>query len=217
MTAGDREAYLDRWAVLHGGYDPRANALVRRWLSWTYAVARPLAAARVAPDLLTAAGVLVSLGAVGLAWPGGRWAVPAAAVVVLSGLLDNVDGAVAVLTGRTTRWGFVLDSVADRVSDVLYLVALWLLGAPGAVCAVGGVLMFLQEYARARAAAAGMTGVGVVTLWERPTRVIVTAAFALCAGLFADGLWALLGATVWAGLGAVGLGQLAVVVRRRLA
>jgi len=53
-------------------------------------------------------------------------------------------------------------------------------------------------------------------VWERPTRVIVTAAFLLCAGLFADDVWASLGAAAWVGLGVVGLGQLLIVVRRRL-
>ena len=211
----DREGYLDGWAGLHGGYDPRSNALVRRWLFLTYAVARPLAAARVPPDLVTAAGVVVSGGAVGLAVLGGRWALAAAVVVVLAGLLDNLDGAVAVLTGRAMRWGYVLDSVTDRVGDGLFLAALWVLGAPGGVCVAGGALMMLQEYARARAGAAGMTEVGVVTVWERPTRVIVTAAFLLGAGLYGSP-WPALGAWAWVGLGVVGLGQLLLVVRRRL-
>jgi phosphatidylglycerophosphate synthase len=212
----DREDYFDQWAALHGNYDPRSNVLVRSWLSMTYAVARPLARARVAPDLVTGLGVLVSAGAAAVAATGGRWLLLAALVVVGSGLLDNVDGAVAVLSGRATRWGFVLDSVADRVSDLAYVLALWLAGAPGELCAVGGALMFLQEFARARAGAAGMAEVGIVTLWERPTRVIVTAAFLLCAGLFLDSRWAAFGAGAWAGLGTVGLVQLLVVVRRRL-
>lgn len=211
-----RDAYLDAWADLHGGYDPRGSRLVAGWLSLTYVAARPLAARRVPPDVVTGLGVLVSAGAAALAALDGRWWLAAAAVVVVSGLLDNVDGAVAVLTARATRWGFVLDSVADRLSDLAYLVALWLAGAPGAVCALGGALMLLQEYERARAAAGGMTEVGVVTVWERPTRVIVTAAFLGSAGLLDDDRWAALGAAAWVGLGVVGLVQLTVVVRRRL-
>ena len=105
-----RDSYLQRWSELHGGYDPRANTLVRWWLSLTYDVARLPARARVPPDLLTFAAVLASIAAAAVATGGGRWLLVAAVVVVLSGLLDNVDGAVAVLTGRSTRWGFVLDS-----------------------------------------------------------------------------------------------------------
>jgi CDP-diacylglycerol--glycerol-3-phosphate 3-phosphatidyltransferase len=61
-----------------------------------------------------------------------------------------------------------------------------------------------------------MADVGVVTVSERPTRVIVTAAFLACAGIFTGAVWAALGAAAWVGLGAVGLAQLLVVVRRRL-
>jgi CDP-diacylglycerol--glycerol-3-phosphate 3-phosphatidyltransferase len=170
----------------------------------------------VPPDLVTTLGVLVSGAAVGVAGAGGRWLLLSAFAVAASGLLDGVDGAVAVLTDRATRWGFVLDSVADRLSDLGYLLTLWLAGAPGWLCAAGGALMLLQEYLRARAAAAGMSEIGVVTVSERPTRVIVTAAFLLGAGLFGDDVWASLGAAGWVALGIVGLAQLLPVVRRAL-
>jgi phosphatidylglycerophosphate synthase len=211
-----RDDYLDAWADLHGGYDPRTNRLVGGWLSLTYVVARPLAARHVPPDGVTLLGVAVSGCAAALAALDGRWWLLAALVVVASGLLDNIDGAVAVLSQRATAWGYVLDSAADRLSDLAYLLALWLAGAPGELCAAGGALMLLQEYVRARAGAGGLTEVGVVTVWERPTRVIVTAAFLLAAGVLDDGGWADLGAAAWVGLGVVGLAQLTVVVRRRL-
>jgi phosphatidylglycerophosphate synthase len=214
-----RDEYFARWAQLHGGYDPRTGGrLVRGWLTMTHTIARPFVAARFSPDAITVLGGLVSLGVVGLAALGGRWVLLAAAVVVLSALLDNLDGAVAVMRDRATSWGYVLDSVVDRVSDGLYLVALWVVGAPVWLCVLGGALMGLQEYARARAAAGGMTEVGVVTIWERPTRVIVTAMFLFGAGLYVSAAeeWAAAGAAAWATLGAVGLVQLLVVIRRRL-
>ena len=164
---------------------------------------------------MTAAGVLVSAAAIAPALAGGWWLLLAAALVVLAGLLDNVDGAVAVLTGRASAKGEVLDAVADRVGDLLFLGVLLAAGAPLPVCALGGALMLLQEYLRARAAAAGMTDVGVVTVWERPTRVIVTAAFLASAALLGSP-WPTLGAWAWVALGVVGLGQLGLVVRRRL-
>jgi CDP-diacylglycerol--glycerol-3-phosphate 3-phosphatidyltransferase len=213
-----REEYFDRWAVLHGGFDPRSSFLVGLWLGWTHTVARPLVAARVAPDVITAAGLALGAAVVVLARLGGWWVLAAGAVVVASALLDNLDGAVAVMTDRATPWGSVLDSVTDRICDALYLTALWALGAPGWSCVLGGTLMALHEYTRARAAAAGMSEIGVVTVWERPTRVIVTAVFLGCAGAYRDGqaLWATLAAAAWVGLGLIGLGQLLVVVRRRL-
>ena len=166
----DRADYLRRWAPLHGGHEPAPGSLVGRWLAVAYTAARPLAARGVSPDVLTAWGLLVSVAVAAIASAGGRWPLAAA-------------GAVAILTGRTSRWGFVLDSLADRLSDAAYLVPLWLLGAPGPVCVAGGGLMGLHEYARARAGNAGMGEVGVVTVWERPTRVILTAGLLLGCGL----------------------------------
>ena len=220
----DLDGYLDRWSGLHGGVDPRASWLVRFWLGVTYTVATPLARRRVSPDLLTLLGLLVSSAVVPLAWAGGRWPLLAVLVVVVSGLLDNVDGAVAVLTDRATRWGAVLDSVADRVSDLAYVVALLALGGFGdpalvvwCAAAAAGLVM-LQEYARARATAGGMDDVGVVTVSERPTRVIGAAMFCLAAGLHptAAGTWGAAGLAFGALAGVVATIQLLLVVRRRL-
>ena len=221
MSTPGRAEYLARWSALHGGYDPARSRLVGWWLAVSHAGARPLVAVGVAPSVVTVAGLLLASGAAALAFVGGGWLWAAAALVLLSGLLDGLDGAVAVLSGRTSAGGYVLDSVVDRCSDLLYAVALWAAGAPGPVCAAAGALALLHEYLRARAAAAGMTEVGVVTVWERPTRVVVTVvallAAAAAAGRGHSGAWASVGAWAWVALGAVGLAQLAVVVRRRLA
>ena len=213
-----RDEYYERWADLHGGHDPRSSRMTSVWLGAMYRLARPIAAIGTPPDAVTVAGVAVSTAAVAAAAQGGRWVLLAAVLVALSGAVDNVDGAVAVMTQRTTRWGYVLDSLVDRISDALYLLALWLVGAPAAVCVAAGALMGLQEYTRARAGQAGMTGIGVVTVWERPTRVIATAMFLLGAGIYLDDAagWATAGALVWAVLGVVGFVQIVVVVRRRL-
>ena len=223
-TLPDLDGYFDRWSVLHGGVDPRASWLARFWLGLSYTVARPLAKRRVAPDLLTLLGLLVSVAVVPLAWAGGRWPLLAVPVVVVSGLLDNVDGAVAVLTDRATRWGAVLDSVADRVSDLAYVVALLALGGFGDsafvrwCAAVAAALVLLQEYARARATAGGMDDVGVVTVSERPTRVIGAAMFCLAAGIYpgAADTWGAAGLGFGVLAGVVGTTQLLLVVRRRL-
>ena len=213
-----RDAYLDRWATLHGGYDPRSSRFVGPWLTTVYALARPLARLGVRPDVVTLLGVVLSGVVVWLSALGGRWVLLAAVVVGASGLLDSLDGAVAVLTDRATRWGAVLDSLVDRVSDVLYLVALWLVGAPAWACVAAGAVVLTQEYARARATAVGMDDIGVVTLGERPTRVIVVAMFLLAAGIYVASAvrWASLGAYASLTIALVALAQLLVVVHRRL-
>ncbi len=213
-----RQEYFVRWAGLHGDYDPSASRLVGGWLSVVYVSARPMASLRVPPDVVTLLGLVVSALVVWLAALGGRWVLAAVFVVVVSGLVDGLDGAVAILTDRVTRWGYVLDSVVDRCSDGLYLVALWLVGAPAWMCVAGGAVAVLLEYTRARAGAGGMSEVGVVTVAERPTRVIITAAFLLGAGLYVSDAsqWATAGAGAWLVVSVFGFGQLLIVVRRRL-
>lgn len=217
-TVPDRATYFATWSVLHGGLDATRTTLVRGWLTVVYRLARPLARAGVAPVLLTAWGVVAGTLAVALADLGGRWPLAAAAVVVVSGLLDGVDGAVAVLTDRATRLGYVLDSVADRVVDGLYLAALWRLGAPAGACVAAGAALGLLEYTRARAGSAGMREIGVVTVGERPTRLIVTVLALGCAGAYAGRLATLAGLGAWATfvVSVAGLAQLLVAVRRRL-
>jgi phosphatidylglycerophosphate synthase len=220
-----RAEYFARWSASHGGYDPTSSPFVSRWLVLVHACARPLVRLRIAPSVVTVCGLGLAAAAVPAAAAGAGWLYLAFALVLASGLVDGLDGAVAVLSGRASAVGYVLDSVVDRVSDLLYLVVLWQVGAPAGVCVVAGALMFLHEYLRARATAAGMTEVGVVTVWERPTRVVVTAVALLGAAVFhgavlwsgpGDRQWATGAAWVWVGLGVVGLVQLSVVVVRRL-
>jgi phosphatidylglycerophosphate synthase len=212
-----REEYLARWSRLHGGAS--TTGVTGWWLRLAHAVARPLVRAGVGPWPVTVAGVVLAGAACWPASAGSRWPLLAALLAAASGVLDNLDGAVAVLSGRTSRWGFVLDSACDRVADAAYCLALLLAGAAAWAAATGGALAWLHEYVRARAAVAGMPEIGVVTVSERPTRVIVTAMFLLGAGLYpgAAHLWAGAGAAAWTVLGAAGLVQLLLVVHRRLA
>jgi CDP-diacylglycerol--glycerol-3-phosphate 3-phosphatidyltransferase len=213
-----RAEYLRRWSPLHGGYDPAGNAVSTRWLGLVHRAARPLAARGVSAHALTGWGLLAGLAVPAVAGYRGRWPLLAAAVLALAGALDNLDGAVAVLTARATGFGYVLDSVADRICDAAAVAALWTLGAPGWLCLAGGAASALQEYARARAGAGGMTELGVLTVFERPTRVILTAVALVGCGLLvavAD-VVATAGAAGWAVLGAAALAQLLVTARRRL-
>lgn len=205
-----RDGYFAAWATVHGGYDPRGTGLVGWWLSGVYVVARPLARAGVSPSVLTSYGLVVAGLVPCVAVVGPRWPLLAGLVVALSAGLDNLDGAVAVLSSRTSGWGFLVDSLVDRVSDAAYLVGFWLLGCAGWLCVVAGCGLGLLEYARSRAGNAGMTSIEVVTVGERPTRVIIASSFLIAAGVFpghAD-VVAVVAVLATAGVSLIGLAQL---------
>jgi CDP-diacylglycerol--glycerol-3-phosphate 3-phosphatidyltransferase len=198
------------WSALHGGLAP--SPLVRRYLRLVHRLAVPVARTGVHPDALTLASLAVALPVLWVPAP------VAAGLVLLSGLLDALDGSVALLQGRPTRWGYVLDSVVDRVCDALYLVALVAVGCPAWLAVAAGFACFLLEYLRARAGNAGGDDVVRITMAERPTRVIVLALAIHFSGVFpdlADTLSAL-GGAVLLGLTVVSVAQLAAAVRHQL-
>jgi phosphatidylglycerophosphate synthase len=215
-----REEYLAAWSRWHGGTDPAASRLVRGWLSLAYALARPLAG--LPPLLATALGLLVAAGAAVLAVPGGGWLIAAGLLVGLSGLLDSLDGALAIATGRASRRGFVLDSAVDRLTEAAYAAALWEAGAPAWLAAAFGALCWLPDYLRARAGQAGVTETGALSVWERPTRIAMAGFTLGGAGVLAvlsgpGEAVVLAGTAAGVLLGAVGVGQLGVSLRRALA
>jgi CDP-diacylglycerol--glycerol-3-phosphate 3-phosphatidyltransferase len=209
------DEYCAAWSRLHGGFDPAAaSPLVRWWVLIAYRIGSWLGARRVGPSAVTTAGLILC------------WCVPAviplgraglllgALLVLLSALADGLDGAVAVVTGRASRLGHVYDSVADRLGEAAWLLAFWLAGAPAWVVVAAGGASWLQEYARARATSAGMAGIGVVTVAERPTRVLV-AVFGLLAGAVLSWL-VTVAVAVWLALAVAGLVQMFVAIRREL-
>jgi len=204
--------------------DRPTSGWVTGWARLTHTIARPLARRGVSPDAVTGAGVVVSAAVPAVALAGGGWPVLATVLIVVAAVLDGVDGSLASQTGRSTRWGQVLDPVADRCSDLLLLLTLGVLGAPWWLVALTGAVTMLLESARAHAQVAGMHGPGAITLWERPSRVIVASfATALAALAWLVGLaWATptdvatVAAVIGAVLSLVGLAQLLRAVRRQL-
>ena len=213
-----RDEYLAAWSRWHGG-TPTDRPLVRGWLTAAWTLARPLAG--LPPLAATVLGLLVAAAAVAPAAAGGPGLVAAGILVGLSGLLDSLDGALAIGTGRASRRGFVLDSVVDRLTEAAYAAALWVAGAPGWLAVAFGALCWLPDYLRARAGQAGVAETGALSVWERPTRVALTGMTLIGAGVVGGvdtaALVVTVGAAVGTVLGAVGLVQLGLSLRRMLA
>ena len=206
------------WSALHGGVQP--SRVVRGWLS----VVRILASgpiAKVPPDVLSALGVLALVGA-WAAQAGPGWSALTVLLVLASGLLDGLDGAVALRTGKARPLGAVIDSVADRLGDLLLGAVLLALGAPPVWVAAALTLVLMLEYLRARAQSVGMPGVGAITVAERPTRLIVVGMAAAGAAVFPTGVppldwnWGTTLSVTWTVVGIVGMAQLLHGVRRSM-
>ncbi len=139
--------------------------------------AKLLARTGLSPDVLTTVGLLLAavvawVLATGHLFLGGF-------LVILSGAFDLLDGAVARATGRSTKFGALLDSAFDRLSEaVLFLGLLAYYASRGAYqesILVGAALAgsMMTSYVRARAEGLGLKcEVGVFT---RPERVILLA------------------------------------------
>lgn len=215
--------YATAWSGLHGGFDPRrASPVVRGWVRGAYEIGSWLGRQGVTPVAVTLAGVLLCLAVPLAALAGVPGLAVGAVLVLLAAAADGLDGAVAVITGRVTRSGFVYDSIADRIGEAAWLTALWLGGVPGWLAVAAGAASWLHEYLRARAANAGMPDIGAVTVGERPTRVSVTITALVLAPLAAvvSPAWTVpvlvVAAAIWLILQTAGLVQLAAAVRAAL-
>ncbi len=225
--AGERRVpswpvYAKKWSRLHGVDVRRSAPPVRGWLRLAYGFARPLARMGVAPGLVTLVALALDALVPVLAWQRGWWVSIAGAAVLVAAVADTVDGALAVLRDRFTRINYVYDGLASRLGESCWLLALWFVGSPAWLVVAAGTVMWLHEYARARAAAAGATRLRGLTVGDRATRVTVACLGLAAAGAadqlstnFARGT-ATLAATIWLLLGLLGLLQLFGAIRRVL-
>ncbi len=155
-----------------------------RFPSYVDAVTTPagrvIARTRITPNWLTTLGIVLTAAAavsVALGSP-----VLGGAILILGGLMDTFDGAVARATGRSTPFGGFYDSVSDRISDGLILggMAFWLRDEPRlftlAVVALVGAEV--TSYVRAKAEAIDLEcSVGILERAERAILLIIALLF----------------------------------------
>ncbi len=126
-------------------------------------VARLLLRAGVSPNTVTVVGTIgILVGAVGFASQGQL--LTATVIVAISSLCDLLDGEMARISDRASRFGALLDSTLDRVADdaILASLAYWLFTNGDNRAAVAALLCFiageLVPYVRARAEGLGLIG-----------------------------------------------------------
>jgi len=149
--------------------------------SVAYYLTRPavllLAKTSITPNTLTWSGFLLSIGVAALIVTEHLFA--AGFLVLVAGLFDLLDGALARYTNKATHFGGILDSTLDRLAEAVLLLGIMILYAREqsfvGVLLVGIALpsSLLVSYLRAKAEALGLEC--KVGLFTRGERVIVLA------------------------------------------
>ena len=141
-------------------------------------IVRPLAKIGLTPNQLTLIGMLISLLAAYFFTMGEQRL--AALTLIFGSLIDALDGTLARLTGRTSRFGAFLDSTTDRVSDgaILFGIAYGgLVDWKIAFIALIGSYLVSYERCRAELAGSGTLAVGIAERAERLLILIIAALF----------------------------------------
>jgi CDP-diacylglycerol--glycerol-3-phosphate 3-phosphatidyltransferase len=136
-----------------------------------------LVKSRIKPNTLTCIALAISI--IAAAAIATKYLLIGGIMVLLSGLFDILDGAAARLTNKVTRFGALLDSTFDRISDAALFLGLFILYLPS-----GGTIemvliflaligSFLTSYIRARAEAVGINC--TIGLFTRAERIIILA------------------------------------------
>jgi len=130
----------------------------------------------ITPNQLTIVGLLITLLSAYEFYLGNQ--IIAGIILIFGSFVDALDGSLARLTGRVTRFGGFLDSTLDRLSDsaVLFGIALGeLVDWRVAFLALIGSYMVSYTRCRAELAGSGTLAVGIAERGERLIIIIVTA------------------------------------------
>ena len=158
-----KDDFFLTWRGLHG--NANISGIVKAWLNISYLIVKPLSKVRITPNVLTILGLLFGV----LLYANAKtfWA---PALLVLSLICDGIDGSLAIVTNQSTKWGAILDSTVDRLTEIFWVLALYKVGADLNLLIIVLLAASVQEYMRARAAGLGVSEVGIVTFAERPVR-----------------------------------------------
>jgi archaetidylinositol phosphate synthase len=158
-----REDFFQKWSAHHGG--AQISGIVKAWLTISYRCARISSTLHISANVLTLLGVISAVAMV--VSPLSLWCIP---LLVLSLFADGIDGSVAMYQGRESAWGAILDSVADRITEALWLFVAYKIGVPAWIAIALWLIASTQEYMRARIASLGFSDIDVITPAERPVR-----------------------------------------------
>jgi CDP-diacylglycerol--glycerol-3-phosphate 3-phosphatidyltransferase len=153
--------------------------LARRWMRWLLEpLARLISRTGISPNLLTVIGFVFTVGvayvlATGHLQIGG-------VLLAVAGAFDALDGTLARLVGRKSRFGAFLDSTVDRLSEAVIFLGLLVHytqhGGQHESLLIYATIVgsLLVSYARARAEGLGIECKrGILTRFERAVVLVV--------------------------------------------
>jgi CDP-diacylglycerol--glycerol-3-phosphate 3-phosphatidyltransferase len=142
------------------------------------AIVRWLAFGGVNPNILTVIGVTINVGC-GVLFGMGEF-LWAGIVLIFANFFDMLDGNVARLTGRVTRFGGFLDSSLDRLSDMVSFLGIIVFYASNTpehsllnviMAGIGMIGSVMVSYTTARSESIGIkANVGFL---QRPERIVL--------------------------------------------
>ncbi len=169
MPHDARAKAIDPDSAGPGEATPRGD---RPFEELTVSVALGLGRLGITPNALTYASFAPAAAAI-FATATGNF-VPAVLLMLLSGVCDFLDGPLARSSGKTSRYGALLDSTLDRFSDAAPLIGLCVFYSDhGWACLVPAATLFAAytvSYVRARAEG---LGIALPPLWMRRTERMV--------------------------------------------
>jgi CDP-diacylglycerol--glycerol-3-phosphate 3-phosphatidyltransferase len=146
--------------------------LQKRYYALAETISMPLVNAGISPNHITVAGMLLSFGsgilfAMGSIFLGGF-------VLWLSAIMDPIDGTVARLSGKASRFGALFDSTFDRYSEFFVFFGLMFYFRGGRMLLVVMLALMgsiMVSYVKARAEGLGQKEFR--GLMQRPERIIL--------------------------------------------
>ena len=162
----NQSEFFAKWSKLHG--DATISGIVKGWLRISFILVKPIAKLKITPNMLSTFGLF--FGVLLFFNAENNWAI---LLLITSLICDGVDGSLAIVTNKESKWGAAVDSIFDRLTEVFWALTFIAIGANQNVVMAAVLLAAVQEYLRARAAGLGLAEVGVVTIAERPVRAAI--------------------------------------------
>jgi CDP-diacylglycerol--glycerol-3-phosphate 3-phosphatidyltransferase len=155
-----------------------SHVLRQKVQAYLDAIARGLDKIGITPNALTLIGFFAMCG-IGVVLAMG-WFALGGVLIIASGILDALDGTLARLTNRATKFGAFLDSTTDRFAEGALFFGIMFYYLQNGVTFVAYIIYFallgslMVSYARARAEGLGLQmKEGLLTRFERIALLII--------------------------------------------